>query len=163
MYNLINGLLAYSRINLKEGSSVKLIEQCPEEVLRNLSWLKAECRSHSKQPSHYWGRQESDDSVVSESDLEFDKFSKASPKSQSQPYCRIWSLPLFSQDEGIGIDKEYFDRIFLDIPDCSEEEYEGTGIGLSRVRGLLKDKDRSAESEPAAIHQVHIKDPQRLI
>ncbi len=142
MYNLINGLLAYSRIQTKgkEFNEVD-INNVLEEVLRNLSLQIEKVNaviSLSDMPVIYADKSQMIQlfqNLISNSI----KFSKGIPKIKVSS-TEHDDYYLFSvSDEGIGIDPQYFERIFQIFQRLHpREEYEGTGIGLSICKRITE-------------------------
>jgi light-regulated signal transduction histidine kinase (bacteriophytochrome) len=142
MYNLINGLLAYSRIQTKGKEFTEVdINNVLEEILRNLSLQIEKVNaviSLSDMPVIYADKSQMIQlfqNLISNSI----KFSKGIPK------IKVSSIEhddyyLFSvKDEGIGIDPQYFERIFQIFQRLlPREEYEGTGIGLSICKRIVE-------------------------
>jgi PAS domain S-box-containing protein len=65
------------------------------------------------------------------------KFSRAA----TTPEVKIWSEPVddrnravYIEDNGIGVDERYYDKIFRVFERLNGAEYEGTGIGLAIAR-----------------------------
>jgi light-regulated signal transduction histidine kinase (bacteriophytochrome) len=142
MYNLINGLLAYSRIQTKGKEFHEVdINNVLDEVLRNLSLQIEKVKaviSVSDLPVLYADRNQMIQlfqNLISNS-LKF---------SNGIPEIKISSIErddyyLFSlKDKGIGIDPQYFERIFQIFQRLlPREEYEGTGIGLSICKRIVE-------------------------
>jgi len=142
MYNLINGLLAYSRIQTKGKEFTEVdLNNVLEEVLRNLSLQIEKVKaiiSLSDMPVVNADRSQMIQlfqNLISNS-LKFSK---------NIPEIKVSSIEhndyyLFSvKDKGIGIDPQYFDRIFQIFQRLvRREEYEGTGIGLSICKRIIE-------------------------
>ncbi len=142
MYNLINGFLAYSRIQLQRGKSSRIVEigNVLEEVLRNLSIQikKKNAALTLKEYAHCVCRQEPDGSAFPESYLKRHEIqSLASPEIDGFLRTAENEHYRFSvKDKGLGIDaaistkgSSRYSRDFSKV-----EEYEGTGIGLSSLQ-----------------------------
>jgi PAS domain S-box-containing protein len=142
MYDLINGLLAYSRVNTKgkEFEAIDLTDVLGE-VQRNLRL------SIEKSGAVIMV----DDMPVINADgnqmmqlfqnliANGIKFSNSTPKIKitSKEYTHHY---LFSvKDEGVGIEPQYFERIFQIFQRLlPRDEYEGTGIGLAICKRIVE-------------------------
>ncbi|MFZ0281617.1 MAG: ATP-binding protein, partial [Bacteroidales bacterium] len=142
MFNLINGLLAYSKINLR-GKEFRMVDinGVLDEVVKNLRYMIEKKMAAIKivnMPALYADRSQMIQlfqNLVSNSI----KFSPDSPKitvnSEEQDEFYLFSV----KDEGIGIEEQFFERIFQIFQRIDRvEEYEGTGIGLSVCKRIVE-------------------------
>ncbi len=154
MYELINGLLAYSRIQTKGKEFTKVnMNEIFDAVIRNQS-LKIEEKNVvvtcGKLP------------VVSADESQMiqllqNLISNAIKFSPDPPVIQVLSKAednkyIFSViDKGIGIDPQYFERIFLIFQRLMpKDDYEGTGIGLAICKRIVERHGGTiwVESEP---------------
>ena len=142
MYNLINGLLAYSRIHSKGKEFTEVdVKNVLEEVLRNLSILakkKNAIITVGNMPFVYADRSQLGQlfqNLISNSI----KFSVGIPKIKVSSVEQSENFLFSVKDNGIGIDPQYFERIFQIFQRLlPREEYEGTGIGLSICKRIVE-------------------------
>ena len=154
MYDLLNGLLAYSRIHTKGKEFQKVdLNRILENSLRNLSLeideRRAEIRSDDlpvvfadeSQMVHLF------QNLISNSI----KFSTDTPQisisSKSEKEHHVISI----SDNGIGIDTQHFDRIFQIFQRLHHrDEFKGTGIGLAICKRIVERHGGNiwVESEP---------------
>ena len=166
MYDLINGLLAYSRIHTKGKEFQKVdLNRILENSLRNLSLVIDERRAEIK----------SDDLPVVFADesqmvqlfqnfiANSIKFSKDTPQisisSKSEKKHHVISI----SDNGIGIDTQHFDRIFQIFQRLHHrDEFKGTGIGLAICKRIVERHGGNiwVESEPGKGSTFHFTIPQ---
>ena len=142
MYDLLNGLLAYSRVQTKGKEFNKVdLNEVFENTLRNLALKikerKAEIKSENL-PSVFADKSQMIQlfqNLIANSI----KFSTESPRiyisSKSEKNHSVISV----RDEGIGIDPKYFDRIFNIFQRLHhKDEFEGTGIGLAICKRIVE-------------------------
>jgi PAS domain S-box-containing protein len=142
MYELLNGLLAYSRIHTK-GKEFKDIDSrhILSDVLKNLS-LKINERNaivkyddlpviHADETQMIQLFQNLISNAI--------KFSPENPKiiitckTEEDKYC------FAVKDNGLGIESQYFDRIFKIFQRLqARDKYEGTGIGLAICKRIVE-------------------------
>jgi PAS domain S-box-containing protein len=142
MYELLNGLLAYSRINTKgKNFSVVDTRKVISDVTKNLS-LKIKERNATIKvknlPVIYAdGTQmiQLFQNLISNAI----KFSPENPritvssKMEGDQYC------FAVKDNGLGIESQYFDKIFKIFQRLQpREKYEGTGIGLAICKRIVE-------------------------
>ncbi len=154
MYDLINGLLAYSRVQTKgkEFAKVNMVEVF-DKVQRNLS-LKINERNAVITKNHLPAIYADESQMIQlvqnliENGI---KFSSGTPRIHFSSVEQA-DIYLFSvKDEGMGIDPRYFERIFKIFQRLMpKEEYEGTGIGLAICRRIVERHNGRIwlESEP---------------
>jgi light-regulated signal transduction histidine kinase (bacteriophytochrome) len=154
MYNLINDLLDYSRIGRKEISFAKVdINQVIETVKTNLQLRikEKECSiEHGNLPDVY-----ADKSQMIQ--LFQNLIANGIKFSDNNPHIIIsanaeGSNYIFSvEDNGIGIDSQYFDKIFEIFKRLNNrEKFEGTGIGLAICKKIIENHNGKiwVESQP---------------
>ncbi len=154
MYDLINGLLAYSKVkaNIKEFSEVNM-NKVVEEVTNILNIKIREKNAIVKAKSLPTLFADESQMVLLVQNLITNslKFTNESPviiisaKTENNKY--IFSI----KDNGIGIESQYFNRIFQIFQRLvRHEEYEGTGIGLAICKRIVERHNGSiwVESEP---------------
>jgi PAS domain S-box-containing protein len=141
MYELLNGLLAYSRINTKGAAFTRVdLNRVLENVLGNLH-LKITERNATikseKLPSVYADATQMNllfQNLISNSI----KFSPKPPRIyisfENQDDNYIFSV----KDKGIGIESQYFERIFVIFQRLASREYEGTGLGLAICKRIVE-------------------------
>ncbi len=142
MYNLINALLAYSRINLK-GRKFRLVDinGVLEEVVKNLRHMiekKEAAIKIGNMPALYADRSQMIQlfqNLISNGIKFSTDFPEITVNSEEQDEHYLFSVI----DEGIGIDEQFFERIFQIFQRLEQvEEYEGTGIGLSVCKRIVE-------------------------
>ncbi|HEX2968260.1 MAG TPA: ATP-binding protein [Bacteroidales bacterium] len=142
MYELLNGLLAYSRVQTR-GTEFIVVSMgtIVHKVLANLRLLIDETQvkiSVGKLPVI-----RADDSQMIqlmqnliENSIKFCK-RKPSIKISCRNDDGMWVFSV--QDNGIGIEPQYFDKIFMIFQRLHlKEEYKGTGIGLALCRKIVE-------------------------
>lgn len=154
MYDLINGLLAYSRVQTKGKEFVEVnMEDVFEKVIRNLDLrIKEKNVVITKNDLPVIRADESQMMQLVQNLVENGiKFSPANPRiyfsANADTGCHVFSV----KDEGMGIDPQYFERIFKIFQRLMpKEEYEGTGIGLAICKRIVERHKGKiwVESEP---------------
>ncbi|MDP4224541.1 MAG: PAS domain S-box protein [Bacteroidota bacterium] len=142
MYELINGLLAYSRVRSKGDYFTEVdINEVLEEVLRNISLSIKKRKAEIKIGIMPLIRADRNQMIQVFQNLVSNsiKFSKGIPKisitSKEQEDNYLFSV----EDNGIGIDSQYYERIFQIFQRLvTRDEYEGTGIGLSICKRIVE-------------------------
>lgn len=143
MYNLLNDLLAYSRIQARapEVSPINL-ESVLENVLKNLSLAINEKAAiiKIKKPlpkicAEYGHMIVLFQNLISNSL----KFSNGIPKIHITSKKIDGEYQISIRDEGIGIEKQYFDRIFQIFQRLNpKKDFQGTGIGLALCKRIVE-------------------------
>ncbi len=142
MYELLNGLLSYSRINTRgtEFSKVDMTNVF-EITMQNLSLkvLESKAEIHSdKLPMVNADKNQMIQlfqNLISNSI----KFSRGVPKIHVSVKSQKGHNLFLVSDEGIGIDPVYFDKIFKIFQRLHhKEEFEGTGIGLAICKRIVE-------------------------
>lgn len=142
MYDLINGLLTFSRIETKSGNFEDVeIAKVLKEVLKNLKFSIEQSKAKitiGKMPAIRASKNQMIQlfqNLLSNSI----KFSTGIPKislsSEEKKDFYLFTV----KDHGIGIDPEYHEKIFQIFQRLvSRDEYEGTGIGLSICKRIVE-------------------------
>ncbi len=142
MYDMINSLLAYSRVQTKGKEFTETdMNNVLEKVQKNLSLKINETKAVvdiEKLPVIF----ADEDQMIQlfqnliENSL---KFSKGIPQIQVSSKTEIGHHIFQLKDEGIGIDMKYRERIFKIFQRLHEREsYEGTGIGLAICKRIVE-------------------------
>lgn len=142
MYDLINSLLAYSRINKKEIDFKKVdIKNVIDTVSKNLALKIKEKQVKLTTESFPYVYGDQDQLVHLFQNLISNgiKFSRENPeiivRAKTSKLCTTFSI----SDNGIGIDRQYFDKIFQIFQRLHQREmYEGTGIGLAICKRIVE-------------------------
>ncbi|MGB8492620.1 MAG: ATP-binding protein [Bacteroidales bacterium] len=142
MYDLINGLLAYSRIHTR-GKSFQMVDLniVFEKVMKNVE-LKINERNaciNSENLPVVFADENQMIQLFQNLILNSMKFCEKDPRidisSQSDNDRYILSF----RDNGIGIEPEYSERIFQIFQRLhTNDEYEGTGIGLAICKRIIE-------------------------
>lgn len=142
MYELLNGLLAYSRIN-KKGRMFYAVNMnlVVDTVLKNLSFKIAERKAIIK--SRKLPRVLADESqmiqVLQNLISNSIRFSTATPRINISCRTEKDQYVFSVKDKGIGIESQYFDRIFLIFQRLHpKDQFEGTGIGLAICKRIIE-------------------------
>ena len=154
MYDLLNGLLDYSRIHTK-GKEFTMVDanKVLKGALRNLSFSIEERKAKIQSDNLPIILADENQILMLFQNLISNgiKFSKDSPKiiiSVKQKKNHY----LFSiKDEGIGIEPDYFERIFMIFQRLlPKDQYDGTGIGLAIAKRIVERHDGKiwVESKP---------------
>lgn len=152
MYFLLNGLLAFSRVNTrgKEFEKVRMSEVIGK-VLKNLS-LKIEEKKAEiicKKLPVVFADENQMIQVCQNLIGNSLKFSRENPAIHVSARTEGGYHVITIKDEGIGIEPQYFERIFK-IFQRLNRDYEGTGIGLAICKRIIERHGGSiwVESEP---------------
>lgn len=141
MYELLNGLLAYSRIQTK-GKPFSLVDlnTVLENVTKNLSLQIKESNASieiDKLPEVFADENQMIQlfqNLISNSI----KFSLESPRIYITSVFENGNFVFSVKDEGIGIESQYFDRIFKIFQRLNpRDQFKGTGIGLAICRRII--------------------------
>ncbi len=142
MYNLLNGLLAYSRITRKEKVFYEVnMNHVLDAVIKNLSFKIAERKAVIKIRKLPLVIADENQMIQLFQNLISNsiRFSPGTPRINIS--CRVENNHfLFSvKDKGIGIEPQYFERIFQIFQRLHpKEQYEGTGIGLAICKRIVE-------------------------
>jgi light-regulated signal transduction histidine kinase (bacteriophytochrome) len=142
MYDLINGLLAYSRVQTK-GKEFKLIKMADifEKVKRNLGLMISEKNAViTRRNLPVVFADESQMIQLIQNLIENGiKFSREKPRIHFESKDNDDNFLFSVKDNGIGIEPQYFDKIFKIFQRLlPREDYEGTGIGLAICRRIVE-------------------------
>ena len=154
MYDLINGLLAYSRISRKEITFSKVdTNNVLETVRTNLDLVIKErnCTIEADRlpvvTADYHQMIQLFQNLIANAI----KFSRSDPgiciSSKTEKTQYLFSI----KDDGIGIEAQYFERIFEIFKRLNpRDQFEGTGIGLSICKRIVENHKGKiwVESEP---------------
>ena len=154
MYELINGLLSYSRISRNEVKfSVVDLNKVIEEVRANLKLVIQERNSvvESGDLPEVYADKTQMLQLLQNLVANGIKFSSGDPHIIIS-YRKEESSYLFAvKDEGIGIESQYFDKIFEIFRRLHQrDQYPGTGIGLAICKRIVENHNGKiwVESEP---------------
>jgi signal transduction histidine kinase len=142
MYNLINGLLAYSRIQARGREFGKVnMRKVLEKVKKNLEIKIAEKKAEitiRKLPVLFADENQMIQLMQNLIDNSL-KFSKGIPRITVSASLNKEQVTFKVRDRGIGIDPQYYDRIFQIFQRLMPRtEYEGTGIGLAICKRIVE-------------------------
>ncbi|HEX2969833.1 MAG TPA: PAS domain S-box protein [Bacteroidales bacterium] len=142
MYELLNGLLAYSRIQTK-GREFAVVDmnRVVEKVKDNLNLIISETKtriSHSDLPEIVADENQMIQLIQNlfENSIKFRKeVAEISVSWQLRDDYYVFAI----RDKGIGIEPQYFERIFRIFQRLHRsDEYEGTGIGLAICKRIVE-------------------------
>lgn len=142
MYDLLNDLLSYSRINTRgEPFSKSDLTEVLENTMQNLSLKIKERKAVVKSDRLPIVNADRNQMIQLFQNLISNsiKFSRDTPEiyisSKSEKGQNIISV----RDNGIGIDPVYFDRIFKIFKRLHQrDEFEGTGVGLAICKRIVE-------------------------
>lgn len=142
MYELLNGLLAYSRVQTKAAALSEInMEVVVQKVKRNLKLLVDESGAEiisGKLPFVYADENQMLQLVQNLVDNAI-KFCKRKPVIHISCKTHGGKHVFNVQDNGIGIEQQYFDRIFRIFQRLHlKDEYKGTGIGLAISKKIVE-------------------------
>lgn len=142
MYDLLNALLAYSRVQTKGKEFVKVdLENVFEKVLQNLSLKITERNAvinKNDLPALYADENQMIQLIQNLIDNGI-KFSAGSPKISISSRSENDEYIISVSDEGVGISEEYYERVFKIFQRLvTRQEYEGTGIGLAICKRIVE-------------------------
>ena len=142
MFDLLNGLLSYSRVQTKgkEFSTVDM-NSVVEKVTSSLSLMikEKEAIIHTKKLPVIFADEAQMTQVLQNLIENGLKFSKGTPNISISAKFDSDNYTFFVKDKGIGIESQYFDRIFQIFQRLHlREEYSGIGIGLSICKKIIE-------------------------
>ncbi len=142
MRDMTNGLLAYSRIQtrgkeLREVDMNFVVEQV-KKVLSPVIQHKNAAITYETLPVFVADENEMI-RLIQNLVANAIKFSKGPPEIHISSKSQLYQNTISVSDNGIGIDKENFERIFQIFQRLNpRDEYEGTGIGLAICRTIVE-------------------------
>lgn len=143
MYELINGLLAYSRVQTKGGDFKRIeLEGIIQKVRENLMILINETGAEiesGKLPRVVTGDENQLIQLLQNLIENGIKFCNVKPCIRISGRTKDGMHIISVRDNGIGIESQYFDRIFRIFQRLHlRGEYKGTGIGLAICRRIVE-------------------------
>ena len=168
MQSLINDLLAYSRINI-EGKKIEKInmEEILEEAKTNIatSILEKHALILNEKLPVVEGVKSQLVQLMQNLINNGIKFSNKNVQINISVKENHSEFTFCIKDNGIGIEKQYFDKIFMIFQRLhTREEFQGTGIGLAICKRII-DKHRGkiwVESEPGKGSSFYFTLPKQL-
>lgn len=141
MYDLINGLLAYSRVQIKgeEFSRVDM-NRVISKVLHNLrlSILETGTEINTENLPEITADEGQMIQLLQNLISNAIKFSREKPVINVSAIKRKDYFVFCIKDEGIGIEPQYFDKIFKIYQQLEPDHYKGTGIGLPICKRIVE-------------------------
>lgn len=166
MYDLINGLLDYSRIHTK-GKEFKLVDlnTILKDTIENLSLIIEERKTEIKSDNLPTVLADESQMVQLFQNLIANsiKFSRETPMITISSKSEKNHHKISFSDRGIGIDPQYFERIFQIFQRLHHRnEFQGTGIGLAICKRIVERHGGNiwVESEPGKGSTFHFTIPQ---
>jgi chemotaxis family two-component system sensor kinase Cph1 len=142
MYDLLNGLLAYSRVNTKGGPFSNVDTNVVlTNVLTNLAFLIKEREAEIKFDDlpQVFGDETQLTQLIQNLIQNSIKFSTGQPRIYISSTSDTDHHTFFIRDEGMGIESQYFEKIFQIFQRLMpKEQYEGTGIGLAICKRIVE-------------------------
>lgn len=142
MYELINGLLAYSRVETRPDKLGKVnMETVLAKVKENLKLLINETNARVTNDTLPFVTADENQMIqVLQNLIENGiKFRKGEPVIHVSCRKQKGMYSFSVKDEGIGIEKQYFERIFRIFQKLhTQQEYKGTGIGLAICKRIVE-------------------------
>jgi PAS domain S-box-containing protein len=143
MQRLINDLLSYSRVG-RRGSELSIVDAnaaCAHAIdaLRATLEESGGTVTHDQLPTSLWADELQLEQLLQNLVSNALKFKGAEPPRVHVSATRRGGDWLFSvRDNGIGIEREYFERIFVIFQRLhGRQEYPGTGIGLAICKKIV--------------------------
>lgn len=141
MYDLINGLLAYSRIQMK-GGEFKMVNmnRVVEHAARNLNLFFQEKNIYlvSKDLPLIMADEGQMIQLIQNLLSNSIKFSPSGSKITISSKSENKDDLIMIRDEGIGIEPQYFEKIFKIFQQLEPSRYKGTGIGLAVCKRIVE-------------------------
>jgi PAS domain S-box-containing protein len=141
MYELINGLLAYSRVQTKGKEFLPVnMNSVIQQVLRNLKLYIKETNSKIICPDIHWVLADEAQMIQLIQNLVTNaiKFSHSTPKVSISSKRMKDYIKFAVRDEGIGIEQQYFEKIFKIFQRLDPSRHKGTGIGLAVCKRIVE-------------------------
>jgi PAS domain S-box-containing protein len=141
MYELINGLLAYSRVQTKGKEFLPVnMNSVIQQVFRNLKLYIRETNATIMCSDIHWVLADEAQMIQLIQNL----VTNAIKFSHSEPRVTIASkrmkdyIKFVVKDEGIGIEQQYFEKIFKIFQRLDPSRHKGTGIGLAVCKRIVE-------------------------
>ena len=142
MYDLLNGLLAYSRVHTKGTPFSKIdVKRVLSNVLNNLAFLIKERKAEIKFDDlpEVFADETQFTQLLQNLIHNCIKFSTESPRIYISSTLDTDHYTFSIKDEGLGIESQYFEKIFQIFQRLMpKDQYEGIGIGLSICKRIVE-------------------------